>query len=43
MKAKRVKPILHCQKQQIIDSRRSKKQVALRLKKEFSLSKIADK
>ena len=42
-KAQKVNQVLHCQKQQIIDSRRSKKQVALRFKKEFSLSKIADK
>ena len=43
IKAQRVNQVLHCHFQQIIDSRRSKKQVALRFKKEFSLSKMADK
>ena len=43
IKAQRVNQVLHCHFQQIIDSRRSKKQVTLRLKKEFSLSKMADK
>ena len=43
IKAQRVNQVLHCHFQQIIGSRRSKKQVALRFKKEFSLSKMADK
>ena len=42
-KAQRVKLILHCQKQQIIDSRRSKNQTALRFSKGFYYQKIADK